>query len=103
VDKCGLLNKWILFRIPAHPRHLLPALRQIVPIVRAAADGKELKGGINAVPALYPFLEKESKLYKDSLPESWEKHNKLIRFNSVKKKWHFMNSKTILRGIISKQ
>jgi len=23
VDKCGLLNKWVLFRVPAHPRSLI--------------------------------------------------------------------------------
>jgi len=65
VDKCGLLNKWILFRVPSHPRHLLSAVRQMTPFVFAASDGKKLKGGIYPIPDLYPFLQKENKAYKD--------------------------------------
>ena len=74
VEKCGLLNKWILFRVPAHPRHLLPAVRQIVPIVRAAAEEKKLKGGIYPIRPLYPFLREENKLYQDLLPAPWRKY-----------------------------
>lgn len=87
VDKCGLLNKWVLIRVPSHPRHLLTAVRRISPLVRATADGAKLKGGIYPIPALYPFLKKENKLYKDPIPNPWQKHSRLISFNSVKKKW----------------
>ncbi len=83
VERCRLLDKWVLFRVPAHPRHLLPAVRQIVPIVRAAADGKKLKGGIYPVPEVYPFLQKENKLYKDSLPEPWGKCSMLNSQKSI--------------------
>src|SRR5512137_3205321 len=29
VAECGLLDRWLLFHIPAHPRHLVPAVRTI--------------------------------------------------------------------------
>jgi hypothetical protein len=77
VDRCRLLNKWVLFRVPAHPRHLLPALRQIIPLIRAASEGEKLNGGIYAIPALYLFLRKENELYKGSLPEPWQKYSNL--------------------------
>ena len=96
VEMCGLLNEWILFRVPAHPRHLLPAVRQIVPIVRAAVEGKKLKGGIYTIPALYPFLKKENKLYKDSLPKPWRKYCSLPSNSEVKTRW--LHLTTALRG-----
>ena len=77
VDSCGLLDRWVLFRAPAHPRHLLSAVRQITPFVYAAAEGKKLKGGITPIPALYPFLKKENKAYKGSLPKPWQKYSSL--------------------------
>jgi len=85
VEKCGLLNKWVLFHIPAHPRHLLPAVRQVAPFVRAAAEGKKLKGGIYPIPDMYSFLQEENKAYKDSLPRPWGEYGRLIKFNSVLK------------------
>ena len=87
VDKCGLLNKWVLFRVPSHPRHLLSAVRQILPFVHAVAEGKKLKGGIYPIPNLYPFMQKENEIYEDSLPRPWKEYGQLINFNSVKKKW----------------
>ena len=75
VDKCGLLNKWVLFRVPSHPRHLLSAVRHVAPFVRAAAEGIKIKGGIYPITDLYPFMKKESKIYKDSLPHPWQKYN----------------------------
>ena len=87
VDKCGLLNKWVLFRVPSHPRYLLSAVRQISPFVHVVAGGKKLKGGIYPIPNLFPFLRKESKIYKDSLPRPWKEHSHLISFNLAEKKW----------------
>lgn len=86
VDRCGLLNKWILFRVPSHPRHLLTAVRQVAPIVCAAAEGKKFKGGIYLIPELYPFMQKENKFYKDALPLPWKEYGKLV-LNSVERKW----------------
>src|SRR3989338_5061120 len=80
VDKCGLLNRWILFRVPSHPRHLLSAVRQISPFVRAASEGKKLKGGIYSIPALYPFLKKENMIYKDILQTTMAKIRKFTRY-----------------------
>ncbi|TRZ93685.1 hypothetical protein D4R78_07825 [bacterium] len=45
VDRCRLLNDWLLFRVPFHPRHLISAVRQIIPFVRVTAEGRRLKGG----------------------------------------------------------
>jgi len=87
VDKCGLLNKWILFRVPSHPRHLLSAVRQVTPFVRVAAEGKKLKGGIYSIPNSFPFLQKENKVYKDSLPRPWQKYCSLLRFSEIKSRW----------------
>lgn len=87
VDRCELLNKWMLFRVPSHPRYLLTAVRQISPLVRATADGAKLKGGIYPIPDLYSFMQKENKLYKDILPTSWGKYGRLVDFNYIKRKW----------------
>lgn len=87
VDRCGLLNDWTLFRVPSHPRHLLSAVRQIAPFVRAAAEENKVKGGIYPIPELYPFMQKENKFYKDTLPISWKEYGRLVDFNSVKRKW----------------
>ena len=87
VERCGLLNKWVLFRVPAHPRHLLPAVQQILPIVRAATEGKKKIGGIYSIPAMFPFLLKENKLYKDSLPRAWQRRSSLRSTSEVKTQW----------------
>ncbi len=87
VDKCGLLNKWILFRVPSHPRHLLSAVRQMTPFVFAASDGQKLKGGIYPIPDLYPFLQKENKAYKDFLPKPWQRYSGLPGIDEVKIRW----------------
>lgn len=90
VDRCGLLNKWILFRVPSHPRHLLTAVRQVAPFVRAAAEGKEFKGGIYPIPELYPFLKKENKAYNDFLPKPWQKYSILSGISDVKTQWSLL-------------
>jgi len=87
VDKCGLLNKWILFRVPSHPRHLLSAVRQVTPFVRVAAKGKKLKGGIYPIPALYPFMQKEKKVYKGVLLRPWQKYCSLSNIGEIKTRW----------------
>jgi len=74
VDRCGLLNKWVLFRVPAHPRHLIPAVRYITPIIHAASEGKKVKGDIYLIPELLKFVKKESKIYRDRLPEPWSRY-----------------------------
>ena len=87
VDRCGLLNQWILFRVPSHPRHLISVVRQIAPFVRAAAEGGKLKGGIYPIPALYPFMQEENRIYEDSLLRPWKEYSQLINYNLAKKKW----------------
>lgn len=87
VDRCGLLNEWALFRVPSHPRHLLSAVRQITPFVRAAVEGNEVKGGIYLIPELYPFLRKENKVYKNNLPQPWKKYTSLLDISKIKTQW----------------
>ncbi|TRZ48779.1 hypothetical protein D4Q80_03285 [bacterium] len=87
VDRCGLLNKWVLFRVPSHPRHLISAVRQITPFIHAAAEGEKLKGGIYPIPALYPFMQKENKVYKDFLPKPWQKYSSLPYIGEIKTRW----------------
>jgi hypothetical protein len=50
VAECNLLGKWILFRVPAHPHHLIPAVKEVAPFVRSVAGGARIKGGIYHVP-----------------------------------------------------
>jgi len=87
VDKCGLLNKWVLFQVPAHPRHLLPAVRQVSTLVRAAAKGRKFGGGIYHIPNLYPFMQEENEVYKDSLPLPWQKYSNLPSVHKIKRRW----------------
>lgn len=87
VDRCGLLNKWVLFRVPSHPRHLLSAVREISPFVRAAAEGNKVKGGIYTIPELYTFLKKENKTYKGILPKPWQMYADLPKIAKIKKQW----------------
>ena len=69
--ECGLLERWILFHIPAHPRHLVRGVQEISPIVRAAAEGVDHVGGIYAIPALLHALREETRHYRDRLPPRW--------------------------------
>ena len=87
VDKCGLLNKWVLFRVPSHPRHLLTAVRQISPLVQVTADGAKLKGGIYPIPDFYSVLKKENKIYKGFLPKPWQKYTNLPGSTEIKNQW----------------
>jgi len=73
VAECGLLDRWILFHVPSHPRHLLEGVRQIAPIVRTAAGGVHHAGGTYAVPALLPTLRDETCRYRDRLPPRWRR------------------------------
>lgn len=84
IERCGLLNRWVLFRVPSHPRHLLPAVREIAPFVRAAVEGEKLKGGIYPVPKLYEFMKKENRLHKEFLPKPWQKYNNLPPCSKIK-------------------
>jgi len=98
VDKCKLLNKWVLFRVPSHPRHLLSAVRQIGPFVRASAEGRKIKGGIYPILALYPFLQKENRAYKDFIPKLWQKHAILPDTTEIKALWVSLNKNNIDKG-----
>ena len=87
VGKCGLLNRWVLFQVPSHPRYLIPAVRQITPIVRAVAEGNKVKGGIYPIPDLYSSMHKEIKVYKSILPKPWQKYSGLSGIKEIKKGW----------------
>jgi len=87
IEKCGLSGKWLQFRVPAHPRYLLEAVREVAPIVKDLADGKKVRGGIYPIPRLYPALVKESKLYKDKLPVVWRQFGRVQSVSDVKLKW----------------
>lgn len=88
VNECGLREKWILFRIPAHPRHLIPAVKEVVPMIRAITVGEgKLNGGIYHIPKLYPFLKSEEAAYSHKLPKRWESYGILPKYNEVKITW----------------
>jgi hypothetical protein len=87
VLECGVIQKWITFRVPAHPRCLIPAVRQIAPLVRVAAGGKRLPGGIYPIPEFLTMMQKEAKLYHHQLPEGWHQFGKLPSSQEVQKRW----------------
>jgi len=101
VEECNLLGKWILFRVPAHPHHLIPAVKEVAPIVRAVADGARIKGGIYYVPPLFPYLQEEDKKYRHILPERWKEYGRLPKFSDVNGKWRMLDQR--LRGVSTKK
>jgi len=94
VSKSGSMDRWVLFRVPAHPRYLLPAVRQVVPFVRAAAQGSNLRGGVYPIPPLYPILQREAKTYRHSLPKPWQECNRLLSVREVKMRWQSLITRT---------
>ena len=68
-------------------RFIISAVRQIAPFVRAATEGKKLKGGIYPIPAMYPVMKKESKVYKGFLPKPWQKYTILPSIREIKTRW----------------
>jgi hypothetical protein len=71
VAECHVLDRWVLFRVPAHPRHLRLAARIVAAVVRHTMEGARLPGGNVGVRALLPALHRECPLYRDSLPARW--------------------------------
>jgi hypothetical protein len=86
VAECGLLDRWILFRAPAHPRHLIVAIREVAPLVRSAA-GMELAGGIYPIPTLLPAIRHESQLYRDAPPPRWRSWGRLPEVRRAQIHW----------------
>jgi hypothetical protein len=88
VNECDLLKNWILFRMPAHPRHLIPAVREVIPIIRAITirEGRPT-GGIYHIPKLFPFLQTEETAYRNKLPKRWGAYGKLPKLNEIENKW----------------
>jgi len=99
VNECDLQKKWILFRMPAHPRHLIPAVGEVVPMIRAITVGEgRMNGGIYHIPKLYPFLESEEAAYRDKLPNRWGPYGKLPGFKEVEKTWTSVEKSMIARS-----
>jgi hypothetical protein len=71
VAECGLLDRWILCRVPAQPRYLLEGVRAIVPIVRAVASDPRYPGGMCPIREFLPALRLEARVYRDRLPARW--------------------------------
>jgi hypothetical protein len=97
VAECNLLEKWILFRVPAHPHHLIPAVKEVAPFLRAVAGGARIKGGIYHVPSQFPFLQEEDIKYRHVLPERWKKYGKLPHSSDVKEQWNILNKLLVPR------
>jgi hypothetical protein len=71
VSECAMLDRWVLFRIPAHPRYLQHAVRTVVPLVQHTIAGARMPGGIVGVRTLLPALRGECARYRDPLPARW--------------------------------
>lgn len=90
VQGCGLLSRWMLFRIPAHPRFLIPAVREVMPFVRSAVHGAKHNGGIYFIPSSYPVLQGYEKSYRHPLPNPWRRCNHFTSHHEVKKQWQLL-------------
>jgi hypothetical protein len=88
--KCGVLDSWVLFRVPAHPNYLMQAVGEATPFVRASASGHQLTGGIYPVPQLYSALEREAQTYNHNLPEPWLEVDYLPGINEVTRRWNLL-------------
>jgi hypothetical protein len=91
VAECNLLGKWVLFRVPAHPHHLIPAVKEVAPFVRAVASRARIKGGIYHVPLLFPFLQEEDKKYRHVLPKRWKEYGRLPNIFDVNEQWKMLD------------
>lgn len=98
VAESGLLDRWILFRVPAHPRHLLEAARQIVPFVQAAAAEIRLPGGIYPIPNLLPPLQREMERYRDPLPARWRAWGAALNARPAERRWIILMQAAGVRG-----
>jgi hypothetical protein len=87
VAECGLLDRWVLFRVPAHSRHLLKAVREIVPVVRAAAVGTKLAASIYPIPVFLSAIRHESHGYWDPLLPQWRKWGKVSKGSTDAIRW----------------
>jgi hypothetical protein len=87
VAECDLPDRWILCRVPAHPRHLLEGIRAIALLVRAVAGGTELPGGMYPIPGLIPVLRREGRAYRDRLPARWQPWGKVPTVCTVQEWW----------------
>jgi len=60
-----------MFRIPAHPRYLQLAVRNVVPVIRHTIEGARPPGGIVGAQAFVPALRGECVRYRGPLPARW--------------------------------
>jgi hypothetical protein len=87
VAERGLLDHWVLFRVPAHPRHLIPAVRAIEPVVRGVAHGATVPGQVYALPTLSHALRREAVGYHDPLPLRWRSWGRVPSERVVRRSW----------------
>ncbi len=111
VVECGVLDRWVLCRVPAHPRHLLDGVRQIAPVVRAAAEGIHQAGGVYVIPELLPALHDETRRYRDPLPPRWRRWGAIPTRGTAERAWATLHKARFLsrrdaesaEGIINKE
>ncbi len=89
---CQVIDQWVLFRVPAHPRWLIPEVRQVAPQVHAAAQGKNFAGGIYAIPDFLPALRKEDRQYRHPLPQTWREYALLPSMRQARRRWEALTT-----------
>ncbi len=94
VESCGVLDRWVLFRVPAHPRYLLPAVREIAPFVRGAVAGSQLLGGLYAVPFFLSPMEHEATAYRHAVPAPWAFAADLPNRAHADRQWALLQAST---------
>jgi hypothetical protein len=91
VEQAGLLDRWVLFRVPAHPRHLCAAVREVAPFVRRIVRGSLLQGGVYVIPGLRDALERETRSYREAVPAHWRQWTEVPSPASVGRSWDALN------------
>jgi hypothetical protein len=99
VAECGLLDRWLLFHIPAHPRHLIPAVRTIAPVVRGATHGVTPPGGVYSIPMLLPALRREVASYRDPLPLRWGSWGHVPSERVVRRSWAGLETAVVQKEV----
>ena len=87
VAHCGLMGRWVLFRVPANPQHLRAVVRLAAPFVYAAAGGRELPGGVYPIPEFSLALRREAERYRHPLPAPWASWGIVPGERVIQRRW----------------
>ncbi len=85
-------GRWVLCRPPAHPRFLARAVGAVTPLVRAAAAGVALPGGVYPIPTLWSALQDEARRYVEPVPPPWQQWSRLPAAADAQRRWETLRA-----------